>query len=117
MRGVRIEGFGKEHAEIYGEFGRVPNTGYLVAERFFHPGDAFVDLQKPVEILALPIAGPWLTLKDAIEYAKAIKPKVCFPIHDGMLKYPGPIYRLPPQILEPLGVSFKMLQENTPIDF
>ena len=67
---------------------------------------------KPVEILALPVAGPWMKIADAIEYAKLIKPKVCFPVHDGQLRFLGPVHKLPETILPPLGIKFIVPDEN-----
>jgi L-ascorbate metabolism protein UlaG (beta-lactamase superfamily) len=113
---IALEAFGARHEEIYGELGQVQNTGYFIDETLFYPGDALTNPQKPVDILALPIVAPWLTFKQAMEYAIEVKPKVCFPVHDGMLQLdkPGPIYRMPPQILEPHGIAFiPLLQGET----
>ena len=110
--GVKFEGFGEHHAEVYEEFGQVQNTGYFINNKLFYPGDAFINPNKKVDILALPIAGPWMKIKDAIRYAKELKPRVCFPIHDGMIKEdrPGPIYALPKKVLPEQGIEFKVLE-------
>lgn len=86
VKGVPVEGFGTEHAEVYRTFGLVENTGYFVAGRFFFPGDNFYNPGKPVDILALPVAGPWMKISMAVDFAKEIKPKRAFGVHDGMLK-------------------------------
>lgn len=86
VRGVPVVGIGNVHAEIYGDYSRVPNTGILVADKFFYPGDAFTQPGVRVELLALPIAGPWMRIKDAVDYALAVKPQRLFGVHDGMLK-------------------------------
>lgn len=117
VSGLVIRGFGKIHAEIYGELNRVQNTGYFVGSRFFYPGDALTNPQKPVEILALPVAGPWIKTKEVIDYAKTLSPKICFPVHDGMLKIPMPYHRMPEIILTPLGINFQVLSEGTEVDF
>ena len=88
VKNVIIEGFGIDHALIHPEFPRVKNTGYMVAGRLYHPGDALFVPEKPVEILAIPVVAPWSKISETIEYMRAIKPKVSFPIHDGFLK-PG----------------------------
>jgi L-ascorbate metabolism protein UlaG (beta-lactamase superfamily) len=103
---ISIEAFGNEHAEIYKDFKRVQNTGYFIANRFFYPGDALYVPGKPVEILALPVAGPWVKIKEAIDYAKEVKPKVCFPVHDGILSFVGPFHETPRVILEEAGIEF-----------
>ena len=85
VKGVSIEGFGKEHAEIYEQFGLVENTGYFVGDKFYFPGDAFYNPGKKVDVLALPVAGPWMQLKHAIHCAKDISPRAAFGVHDGMI--------------------------------
>lgn len=58
------------------------------------------------------------TFKTAIEYVLEIKPIIAFPVHDGMLidGRAGPIYRLPPQILEPEKIKFIPLQNGENIE-
>jgi L-ascorbate metabolism protein UlaG (beta-lactamase superfamily) len=86
VKGVKVEGFGKDHAEIYGEMGLVENTGYLVDDSFYFPGDAFHAPGKPIDVLALPVAGPWMRMKDAIDFAKALKARTAFGVHDAMIQ-------------------------------
>lgn len=86
VNGVAIEGFGKEHARMYEEMGNVENTAYMLADKFYFPGDNFHVCGKPVDVLALPVAGPWMKMADAIDFAKAIKPRVAFGVHDGMIQ-------------------------------
>jgi L-ascorbate metabolism protein UlaG (beta-lactamase superfamily) len=85
VNGVVIEGFGKDHAPIYDTMGLVENTAYLVAGKFYFPGDNFHVCEKPVDVLALPVAGPWMKISDAIDFAKAVKPRVAFGVHDAMI--------------------------------
>ena len=83
--GVTIEGKGSEHAEIFGEFGRVMNTGYFFGDKLFYPGDAFTNPEREVEGLVVPVAGPWMALKEAIIYARAAKSQFTIPVHDALL--------------------------------
>jgi L-ascorbate metabolism protein UlaG (beta-lactamase superfamily) len=85
VKGVRIEGFGTKHAEIYGDMGQVENTGYFVGGKFYFPGDNFHNPGKKVDVLALPVAAPWLKIKDVIDYAKDMKARTAFGVHDGMI--------------------------------
>lgn len=103
---IKIEAFGNEHAEIYKDFGKVQNTGFLVADKIFYPGDAFTLPEKSIAALALPVCGPWMLIKEAITYALAVKPKQAFPIHDGMLKFSGAFHALPKKILEENNITF-----------
>jgi L-ascorbate metabolism protein UlaG (beta-lactamase superfamily) len=86
VKDVLIEGFGKDHATIYQQMGLVENTSYLVNSKFYFPGDAFHAPGKPVEVLALPVAGPWMKMSEAIDFAKAVRPRVAFGVHDAMIQ-------------------------------
>ncbi len=110
---VLIEGFGEKHADLYTTIPVVPNTGYFIANKFFYPGDALFNPKKPVKILALPVAGPWLKISEAVDYAKEIKPEVCFPVHDGMLQpgREGSAHKLPDDVLPLIGIKF-VIPEN-----
>jgi len=85
FKGVKISGHGTKHAEIWKEIGQVINTGYIISGRMYLPGDAFYLPGVPVEILALPTAGPWLNFHQAIQFAIDVKPQICFPVHDEIL--------------------------------
>jgi len=117
VRGVTVEVFGRDHAVIYSSFPIVRNTGYLIAGRLFHPGDALRVPEKAVEILALPVVAPWMRLAECIDYAKQVKPKICFPIHDGMLKHTGPFHMLPAKLLETAGIEVKILEPGVTVEF
>lgn len=110
--GISVEGHGEKHALIYSGWKEVENTGYFFAGRFFYPGDAFYNPNKEVEILALPVAGPWMKISEAVDYAKLIKPKFCFPVHDAQLKFNQPTRFIPKTILEPLGTEFIEILEG-----
>ena len=87
LQGILIEGFGTEHALVYPpNMGLVENTGYMVAEKFYFPGDNFHSPNKSVDILALPVAGPWMKLAEAVDFAKLIKARAAFGVHDGMIQ-------------------------------
>lgn len=110
--GVPLEACDARHEEIFEEMGQVPNTGYFIAERLFYPGDAFKNPGKPVDVLALPVAGPWCRIRDAIRYALEVKPRVAFPVHDAGLapgRY-GTAHRGPLTVLPPAGIEFVALK-------
>ena len=109
IKGILIEGMGTKHAEIYKEFGQVENTGYFIGEKLFYPGDAFYDPERPVDILALPVSGPWCNMHDAIEYALAVRPRVAFPVHDAVLINPSMVHQLPGNVLPKEGIQFVVI--------
>ena len=110
FQGLKIIGFGDKHAEIYEEFGQVQNTGYMI-DAFCYPGDSFSLPNVPVDILALPVIAPWMRIREAIDYAKKIHPRVAFPVHDAVLKeFAKFIYTIPEHFLSKENISFKKLE-------
>lgn len=113
--GITISSHGTKHACIHPDLPLVQNTGFWIGKRLFYPGDSFYVPEVQVEILALPVAGPWMKLEEAIEYAKDVKPKKVFPVHDGMLRQDhqlGPTRRIPKMLLEPLGIEYLDMKEG-----
>jgi L-ascorbate metabolism protein UlaG (beta-lactamase superfamily) len=86
---VLIEAYDGKHEEIFESYGIVQNTGYLIDNTFFYPGDAFTVPNKSVHVLALPVAGPWCKVADAIRYGIATKTKTALPVHDAVLSEEG----------------------------
>lgn len=119
--GIAIESYGADHAIIYGDTSPCVNTGYLIAEKLYMPGDALHDIpSKPVEILALPTGGPWLKIAEAIDYAKAVKPKIAFPIHDAMYNETYRQTSIPRWVgsnLEAVGIKFTNLMPGMSEEF
>lgn len=112
VKEVVIEGFGKEHALIHSSIPLIQNTGYFIANRLFYPGDAFTNPGKQVEILALPVAGPWMKSSEAIDYAFKLKPKICFSVHDAILNIEphSPYLRVASKVIEQKGIKFLILE-------
>jgi L-ascorbate metabolism protein UlaG (beta-lactamase superfamily) len=117
--GILVQGYGDTHAEVYITIPPVENTGYMIGERLFYPGDAFYDPGCPVDILALPVAGPWLKISDAIEYCRTIHPKVAFAVHDGMTKewIAQKSQSMVKMILEKVGINFVTIADGESRDF
>jgi L-ascorbate metabolism protein UlaG (beta-lactamase superfamily) len=119
LDGVRIEGLGTIHAEIYKTLPRVENTGYMINNRLFYPGDALYNPQRPVEILALPVCGPWTKTSEVIEYALQVKPTKAFPVHDSLLTEAARAiyYRMPEKTLKEAGIEFVIIKDGAEIEF
>ena len=120
VKGVLIEGCGREHAPIYGTFGSVENTGFFVAGKFFFPGDNFYDPRRPIDVLALPMAGPWMKISEALDYALHLKPRAAFPVHDGIYRTdfgPGFVARMGEAFLTPVGIQFVALAAGETKEF
>ena len=108
--GVQISAFGNTHMEIYESLGLVQNTGYMI-DKLCYAGDSFNLPDRDVDILALPVSGPWMRLKDAIEFAKNIRPRICFPVHDAIMNdFASFVWNLPKKILIEDNIEFKKLE-------
>lgn len=88
-KGISIKALDGEHAEIFRDFGLVQNTGYFIDNKLFYPGDSYTTPEKPVELLALPVAGPWCKSADSLRFAIEANPKAVIPVHDALLNDEG----------------------------
>ncbi len=116
---IFLEAFDGPHVEIFEDFGLVQNTGYFVDDTFFFPGDAYTVPNKPVKILALPVAGTWCKVSEAIRYALIIKPTLAFPVHDATLNDNGRAVTYPQfeRELKKVGSEFVVWEEGTQREF
>lgn len=118
VKGVSVAGVGTDHAEIYSAFPIVRNTGYMIGNRFFYPGDTLESTPPAsVEIFALPVVAPWMRMADCLDFVKRISPKICFPVHDGFLEFPGPFHAIPRKVLEDSGVKWVVLENEKRCEF
>ena len=87
-----------------------PHCGYLINGALYHPGDSLTfPIGRTVDVLALPVAGPWCTAVAAVEAAKVLRPRIVLPIHDAIIQ-PFFIDRLHWMIGEALkgsGIEFR----------
>lgn len=91
---VEIEAVGGSHAIIHHSIPRIHNLGYLLRAPgepvFFHPGDSLEAVPDGVDILALPIMGPWAAMKEHVEFVRALGvPRYSIPVHDELLSDRG----------------------------
>lgn len=112
---IAVVGIGKKHAQMHKSIPLSSNLGYFIDGRLWYPGDAFTNPERPVEILALPVSGPWMKLSEAIDYALLLKPKKVFPVHDGTRF--GSAHVLPAKVLTPEGIEFIVMAEGDVREF
>jgi len=86
--GTTVTVHGVNHAVIHPDIPVIPNVGYLVGGRYFHPGDAFTVPDEPVDVLGVPAGAPWLKISEAVDYLRAVAPRVAVPIHEAGLARP-----------------------------
>jgi L-ascorbate metabolism protein UlaG (beta-lactamase superfamily) len=116
IKGLLIEAYGNEHMDVYPNIKMPQCTGYFFNNKFFLPGDKFNNPGKSVDILGLPVSGPWLKISESVDYALSIHPRIAIPVHDGNIVIPGGEYKLPSIVLEPQGIKFMPLELNKEYD-
>ncbi|MGW6620042.1 MBL fold metallo-hydrolase [Nocardia sp. NPDC055002] len=89
--GMAVEAIAGVHAEVHDTLPSPVNLAYVIDGRMLHPGDAFPALPDgiDIEVLFLPVSGPWMRFADAVDYVAALRPRVIVPIHDGDLNDVG----------------------------
>ena len=112
---VNVTGIGEKHAMMHSSITLSENIGYFIDNRLWYPGDSFTPPEKEVEILALPVSGPWMKISEAIDYALLIKPEVAFPVHDGTRF--GTSHTLPSKLLPSKGIQFVTMLEGDMVEF
>ncbi len=118
IKSVSVQAFGVDHACIHDSIPLIRNTGFLIAERLFYPGDSLTQVPKHVDILALPVAAPWMRLSEAIDYAVKVKPKTCIPVHDGQLRADrlGSTRFVSKAVFEKAGIDFVDMVEGAVVE-
>ena len=104
VKGVSIEAYGKDHAKIYHTWPVVQNTSYIIQGKLAVTWDCFTLPQKQVDVLALPVCAAWLKIMEAVDFARAVKPKKCFPVHDAAPRYLGSFHDAPAKELPLQGL-------------
>jgi len=81
--------FGGQHALIHPSIPEAINLGVLIDDTFYYPGDSFTVPNVEINVLALPVSGPWISMNDTINFLLAIHPRLAFPTHDIFLSSEG----------------------------
>lgn len=110
-----IEVFGDVHAVIHADLPDMENRGFLVDGRLFVPGDSLAVPAADVEILAVPVAAPWMSFKEGVEFVRAVNPATIIPIHDKVLSSTTTVYTLL-GMLKPEATLLLNLDDGQPVD-
>ena len=117
LGGVTVDVVGGVHEPIWQNIPGCTNAAYLVdGGAFFHPGDSYFVPEQKVDILALPTSGPWLRVRDAVEYVTAVTPRVAIPMHEAALAHTGLHYGMI-GAFKPESVEFVPLDHAVPHEF
>jgi L-ascorbate metabolism protein UlaG (beta-lactamase superfamily) len=80
---------GGQHARIVSQIPVIPNVGFAVDDKVYHPGDSFTLPGRPVDALLVPVSAPWLKFSEVAEYIAAAGASRGFAIHDAVLSENG----------------------------
>jgi L-ascorbate metabolism protein UlaG (beta-lactamase superfamily) len=87
--GFTVETFGGQHALIHPSIPVVPNVGYLIDGRVYHPGDSLIVPTKPVRTLLVPLHAPWSKLSEVVDFTVSVRAAAVTQIHDALLSEIG----------------------------
>jgi L-ascorbate metabolism protein UlaG (beta-lactamase superfamily) len=116
--GVDVTAHGGSHATIHPDIPVVPNVGYRVAERFYHPGDALSVIAdvEGIEVLGLPTAAPWMAIADAVDHLRLVRPGTAVPIHEAVSSVPPMYYGMFTKLAPP-GTTVQVLDGGEAASF
>ncbi len=89
VAGFDVRVYGRDHAVVHPDLPVIPNIGFAVDGKLFHPGDSFTVPGEHVENLLLPISAPWLKASELFDYARTVGPSMSYAIHDEVLNGNG----------------------------
>jgi L-ascorbate metabolism protein UlaG (beta-lactamase superfamily) len=80
--GFRIEARDLPHCKMVDGTDGPPNTGYVIDGLLFHPGDGIAIEDLSVDVLAVPVAGPSVSLHTAANFIRQVGAQTAIPIHN-----------------------------------
>jgi L-ascorbate metabolism protein UlaG (beta-lactamase superfamily) len=90
LAGTPVTVVGGRHATIHPSVPMPTNAGFVVdGGAFYHPGDALFVPEQEIDVLALPMAAPWLKTSEAVDFLLAVGPRVAVPVHEALLSEIG----------------------------
>lgn len=114
----KLEFYGGDHAVIHPAIPGIVNLGVMIDGMVYYPGDSFTNPERPVDVLALPTAAPWMKMSEAFDFLTTIKPRLAFPTHDAISSDAGKQLadRMVPMFASNVGATYTRLTEPLEID-
>jgi L-ascorbate metabolism protein UlaG (beta-lactamase superfamily) len=111
--GAIVDVVGGAHAIVHADIPGCQNNGVVIDDgAFYHPGDSYAVPEQSIDVLALPVSGPWLKVGEAIDFFRAVAPRVGVPIHEAALSSTETHYAMLGG-LAPQGASFRPIKHAT----
>lgn len=89
VEGFSFEFFGDMHQIIHQSIPLIQNTGVMVNDTLYYPGDSYTTPEKKVKVLACPTSAPWLKIGDVMDFIAAVRPEKSFATHNALLSERG----------------------------
>jgi len=87
--GAILKFTGGEHEPIHENIRVGSNVGVIVNDRFYFPGDSYTRPGRDIELLAVPIGGPWFSLAGAVDLITDVQAPEMINTHDSVLSAAG----------------------------
>ncbi|QJU55311.1 MBL fold metallo-hydrolase [Herbiconiux sp. KACC 21604] len=115
--GLRVRATGEKHGAIHALVPDVVNTGFVVDDLVWHPGDSFDGGEQHAPVLLVPAGGPWMKIGEAVDFVRAERPRVAVPIHQaGLAAVHRELHYSLLGNLAPEGTTLLVLEEGTPTE-
>lgn len=114
----RLQFFGDKHQQVHPDYPPADNYGVFINEKVYYPGDSFTLPGKPIEVLLVPAAAPWMKTSEAMDFITAVKPHLVIPTHDDVLSNEGKGFtdNWLKQAAEKAGATYQRLSTGESID-
>lgn len=93
LGGLMIQAVGGLHALIHRDIPQIGNIGLVLSAEgeptFFHPGDCLAVIPSGIDVLALPIHGPWAAMGEHVDFVRAVGATHAFGVHHSLLSERG----------------------------
>lgn len=113
--GFAVRALGGRHGVVYGDQVGCANLGYVVQDGLYHPGDALHVPDQQVQTLLVPLQAAWLKTAEAIDFIRAIGPRLAIGIHDGQVNERG-LQSLNAWLEEQSGTDYRWLPPGTTVE-
>jgi L-ascorbate metabolism protein UlaG (beta-lactamase superfamily) len=113
----KVEFVGGDHAIIY-KTSPCENTGLLINDVFYTPGDSLSKPKGQVKVLAVPAHAPWMKTSETMDYITELGPEVVFPVHNMLLSDIGEMvtYRWLKQAADEAGADWQVLASGDSLE-
>ncbi|WP_040803255.1 MBL fold metallo-hydrolase [Nocardia concava] len=120
---IQVTGGGGRHAVIHPDIPVIDNTVFQLGTpddpaQLVHPGDSLWVPSTPAGVLAIPAVAPWMRISEAVDYLRAVNPRVAFPIHYGIIAPEAQgIYFGRLNEMGPANTEFKIIEPEDHAEF